>query len=450
MPFINSALILTALISASSAQWACDGSKIYDNVTATTDNGLVFDVYPCNNNVPGYGGNLGVINQSNTFDECINTCSEHRSNNWQPCAAVLWAFREKDCWLLDSTFNSTDQLIPVITGHSAQVKELSVFERSAFSCPYTNGTNHPTTNGLGFTVYCESEVLGHDLAPGTTANGTTIPYHIHAESFDACMDYCATMRPKCYGVTYSESAYGGWWNCFPKDFGTTVGAISTFNASLNASHSALAVFPSADPECVPSGNFTTSEVDFDIMCDASVDGNFTSAVYKPDLISCVDACATDNTCVAAQYDYLADAGYENCYLLSFAQLNSSQPDWRLARRLNSTGHVVTSASDITSTASEESGSSSRSKAWIAGAVVGVLAGVAIVVAMFWWYRRSRRQASQGWGSRQKQSGMSELDTRPNGRRELDADFTERKEAPDTERKELDARQARAVATELPG
>lgn len=312
------------------------------------------------------------------------------------------------------------------TSHTAFVSDLSLFQDRDVSC--TNGQK-AASNNLTFEVFCGRDVdRGNHITPWTAVNGTT---DHHSDTLDDCMEFCATMRPKCYGVTYNPGLTGGYVNCYPKGADATT---DTFT-DIADTQVALAQFASDfNTSCSP-GNYTAAAADkamFSMTCDATADGRNISTVYAASFGDCMDICATysesSSFCNAVNYQPNGDDGYENCYLLADGQSNGTRSSWRTALRIDSTGRQVDGSSGATS----KSGSSS--KAWIAGPVVGVIAAVAILLgAYFWW----RKRQSKNKGTRQ-----GSILKKPRWRKpeELDANFTERKE--------LNAQQN--FSAELPG
>lgn len=377
------------------------------------------------------------------FTDCLNACSDFPFTNG-PCVAAVYGFAtDKECWMTNSTLNSTSQLKPDNNTHTALVHDLSIFQNLDMTCPFDNDTTHATPNGLNFDVYCDSDSSGNDLTPGSTINGSAITAHYHANSLVECMDYCSTMRPKCFGVTWNPLMIGGYWNCYPK-ISKAMGNI----VYSNISHFALAQFDTAFNTTCSPGTVTTSSKDtFNMTCDVGASGDIISSVYETNFEDCIDACASytpEDTsgrhCVAASYEPDGADGYENCYLMASAHTNGTRPNWRLAQLLDSSGQTVPASNGANST-----GGGGGSKAWIAGPVIGALAAIALAVGGFLWYRK-RHSSSKGENSwqQQRQPIMGELgDSRwRDDRGELDANFTERKE--------LEARHARAKAMELPG
>jgi hypothetical protein len=167
--------------------------------------------------------------------------------------------------------------------HIAVLPDPLQFDNIDRKCPYANATIR-TVNGLGFQVHCNREPFslqaGYILTPGSSINGTAIPANVHTDSFDDCMQFCATMRPTCYGVSFFPRK---WANCFPLLRG--VADVRHMSAS-NRSHVALAQLESLDTSCAGGTTFAgagDTRTTFDVSCDNSANGTFTSSVFTQSL-----------------------------------------------------------------------------------------------------------------------------------------------------------------------
>lgn len=344
---------------------------------------------------------------------------------------MVYSLSGNHCYLVNSSLNSADVLVYNEDVYTALVTDLSPFQKLDTACPYTNTSTQTTPNGLEFEVFCDRDASGNDITPWVAVNGS---YDHHSDSLDDCMQYCSTMSPKCYGVTFNPSMNLGYRNCYPKGVG--VGA-DTFVSNAN-SHTALAIFDSnPSTVCDPDGRYPASnEIVFNTSCDVVTDGQNISTLHSPSFNNCMEACATyappqDQTggdCVAVLFQPDGADGYENCYLKATARSQVPRSAWRLGVRLDSTGQPVPGASGDSNSTSNNGGGS---KAWIAGPVVGAVAAVAVFLGVCFWCRKRRSR-----------KGLGQPKTKPRSRKsaELDANLTERKE--------LEARQP--LATELPG
>ncbi|KPI34674.1 uncharacterized protein AB675_67 [Cyphellophora attinorum] len=192
-------------------------------------------------------------------------------------------------------------------------------------------------------------------------------------------------------------------------------------SASNRSHVALAQLESLDTSCAGGTTFAgagDTRTTFNVSCDNSANGTFTSSVFSQRLPECLGACAntTSDECAAVSFDATGDDGYENCYMMSNAHNNGSRPFWRLAQRNDDGSGQAASSNSGDDETKDTGGAGNGSKAWIAGPVVGSLAAVAALVFAAWWWRRRRGHTSE-----------KQLANGSHRRSELDANFTERKE-----------------------
>lgn len=136
---------------------------------------------------------------------------------------------------------------------------------------------------------------------------------------------------------------------------------------------------------------TANNKGFNKRCKQSIDGDVIGQTHTASLESCVDYCATfvngSQSCTAVRHQPNADDGWENCYLQAPAQFfSASRSDYNmalLATQLNTTNSSSSSSSSNTD-------AESSSKAWIAGAVVGPLAAIGLLVGGFFWLQKKKR------------------------------------------------------------
>jgi len=228
---------------------------------------------------------------------------------------------------------------------------------------------------MEYRVYCGLDFYGSDIDAG---------YHpLHTRSLDECMDFCSRGNPLCLGIAYNPDLQRGYHNCYLKGRSDT----SAMRAQPWVMHSTVVELPLPNATCNP-GNFTFgNEKIFSTICGYDSDGRGLLDLHTPDLGACMDSCANyvngTQSCVAAVYNPDATLGFENCYLKSsLGQVYSHT----LTHFASVVGNVTGSDSGNgtatgTGTGPSDSGddsSSSSSKAWIAGAVVGPLAGVGLI------------------------------------------------------------------------
>jgi hypothetical protein len=105
--------------------------------------------------------------------------------------------------------------------------------------------------------------------------------------------------------------------------------------------------------------------------------NFTS-IHETSIYTCIDACSkqTSQRCKAVVFDDSMLKGYENCYLLN----STGSPN----KGTNATFAVLTEYRHL----DQSPNINDKSKAWIAGPVIGVVAFLVLVaIAILYWHRR---------------------------------------------------------------
>lgn len=235
------------------------------------------------------------------------------------------------------------------------------------TCPYQNSSFIETSDGLPFHIVCDQDMAGWgDYLPWG------FDYRPHTDTMSECMELCSHAHPLCLGVSWNSDLRNGFGNCYLKNAQN-----GTLARSTSHTHSGLVKLPAIDSCDVPIhlGQILTNDRTFQLMnCTGpAVRDNITS-VYKANYTGCIEECATyngtnSNICTGVLYDNSFDDGFENCYLLN-GTIEEFIP-------LNSTYARLVS----------DNSSSSDSKAWIAGPVVGAVAAVTIVALGYWWWRR---------------------------------------------------------------
>lgn len=214
------------------------------------------------------------------------------------------------------------------------------------------------------------------------------------------MKICSEGHPLCYGVVFNPDLQSGSHNCYPKSANIS----QKLTNSPWVMHAALAQI-SYNTTC-DAGTYvtTSSHKAFDRLCDQTADGEVIGQIHTSDFSTCIDYCSTyvngNQSCSTAVYQPTAADQYENCYLKSSAQYIYSRTGYNFATLAN--GKV--NATNTTNSPSSTGGSgisvpsstfsnknSDSSKAWIAGAVIGPLAAVAILVGVIIGRRRRRNR-----------------------------------------------------------
>lgn len=146
--------------------------------------------------------------------------------------------------------------------------------------------------------------------------------------------------------------------------------------------------------------------------------------YEVSIQDCTNKCTLsgDGSCLGIVYDTQLTNGWENCSLKNATAPMVNSTSGSTVALLNSESNTPPGSS--TASASGGGGSSPKSKAWIAGPIIGIVAAVATLIAAWQWARRkkSRRQAA-GLGPQNQWYYYTA------GKVELDVDGKERRPAP---------------------
>lgn len=352
----------------------------------TTPSGLNFTVQ-CGLNVAFYDIRKGG-DPSNSVEDCMEQCAMS-----QPlCYAVAYDYALKKCFrkkreALDKS--------PKVNGplHYA-IAQQSQLESLETGCPLPDQSTFTTSVGMNFTIHCDR----NDSADEPLLNGLAHP-QARAETFEDCIEWCATSRPRCLGVVWNPDLEYGFNNCFPKASGDEE-FLEVPNAAV---HVALAVdIPPGNTSCTDTEEHkATNGKTFRIECSREIPGTIREAHHTSSLEECIDDCAeykndTGPACALALYDGTGVEGYQNCLLKSWELANKEPvPESAYALAvLTSNGTDGGSSTDTSRSAvdgSDEPVDNGRSKAWIGGAVVGTVAGIAVIVALVVFFLRKRRK-----------------------------------------------------------
>jgi hypothetical protein len=314
---------------------------------------------------------------------------------------IRYNINDGTCWMKNASILTATTASTSDT-HSALTTNFQI--STDISCPYTNGTDQTTSDGMKFQILCGQNMPLNDYCPigspkPQRADGLC-PYH--AESLSDCMQICATSAPLCKAVVWNPDMTGGYGNCYPKTDVSPANYAAISNAPPEA-HMAVAInIPTLDESCT---NGTTTKAsngaDFEISCNDNRASNDIQQVHAENITACLDACSTFNNstagkCSGAMYDSTMASGWRNCWLKSVEGTKQTVLGNVFALKTGTSSGSgesgnVGGVSD--SGASEPSSDSSTSKAWVAGAVIGPLVGVALIGLTVWYFRR-RRATSQ--------------------------------------------------------
>ncbi|KAL4945558.1 hypothetical protein BDV06DRAFT_184516 [Aspergillus oleicola] len=342
----------------------------------TAPNSLNFTTH-CDHNIVRAVYGPGEPTQD-SFTNCMNDCSVRSG----PCYGIAYTKRNSTCWLLTSEDDSTEDNLIDDTTTDVALAPASQYEAYDSACPYANQSVRTTEVGLSFTIQCSTDMapFGH-YCPWSLVQSPWCK--MHTATIDECIELCAQARPLCRAVSWSPDMGDGFGNCYLKD---TVGTLVTGNHPTHLIHSALAEIPEADRSC-PQDYYTStadesSRQQFSVDCFQTRSGTTNiTAHHQTDANQCMDDCALDPECEGMVFDTTMASGYENCQLLSDIGSEVANPN-------------ITFAQVIDIESNEPESSSSSSKAWIAGPVVGGVVAVVVVIVGIWFWRRRRNRRAQ--------------------------------------------------------
>lgn len=400
-----------------SAVWllrSCKGAC--SNGTYTSAIGLSFTVH-CSYDLLAHDTyNTSGANITDCMEQCSLT--QPRWNYFGVCSKVVYDPTRGKCFFKNETqvssFTAADLTYSTANVDTAiaDPAQLAVSTVST-SCPYTNESVHNATNGYPFQIECGMDIVGYDFSDDTSQN----PYYAwhHASSLQDCIDWCAKGKPLCFGVAYNADMTLGYRNCYPKsqNVSTHVNAPTT-NLQRAILHASVGQINYDKASCSTGVYNATGGKSYGLTCNTLVVGDNIGLVHQDTFDKCIDYCSTyqngSQACTIALYQPSASDGYQNCYLKAPTgnYQHYSQDGYHFAV-LASSGLVATSNSTASSNAKKASGRSS--KAWVAGAVIGPLVAIALIIGSLLWMRKRR----QGEQMTQNQHGpVSEIDA-ANGR-----------------------------------
>ncbi|KAF2101666.1 hypothetical protein NA57DRAFT_53617 [Rhizodiscina lignyota] len=371
--------------------------------TYQTISGLDFDMY-CGQNQPFWdlvpqAGGAAITTTENTMEDCMDRCATERPL----CFGVAFNFDAGVCWFKNDTFtylpsaasNSSDTNLAV-----ARNSELQPYDTA---CPFKNGTVQEE-NGLNFTIHCNQDIVGADYCPWASPALNCL---FHATSLQNCMDLCTKAQDLCEGVAYNPGMENGYGNCYAK-YNISNGYVPTGPApganGRPVIHAAVAHMPTIKEVCKENQVITSENgTGYTLSCNQNQPGNDLSQFHAATIQDCVSACEEYSLgkCVGVILDTEMKNGFQNCYLKSGigSPLPNSQ-GYVLALQGGTVSSSSSSSSSPssssptsppTTTPSSSSGGGSSSKAWIAGPVIGGIAALGLVGALFWFLGRRRRR-----------------------------------------------------------
>jgi hypothetical protein len=308
---------------------------------------------------------------------------------------VAYNVNDRRCW--QKMGNSSAADIEESANTIMAFTDPEIWESRSKDCPFANNTIQTDDNGLSYHVLCGSRQQGDNFDP--TIRPAYQPFH--ADTILECMNYCSAGDPFCNGILYSEGFDIGYHNCWAKAENYTEGSVVPDEGATTA----YALRPAVNSSCSSTQYSVASDATFNVTCDMSATGPNIETQHAANLEECLSLCAdfqpeTGNSrCNVVAYNPDSSAGWLNCYLKDAYRESSNEAGWHMAVL------AATSADDIVSdepstgtpggsgdgTAGGDSGDNdSSSSAWIAGAVVGPVAGLAMIGGLVFWWRRRKR------------------------------------------------------------
>lgn len=343
-------------------------------------------------------------------------CMEHCSRYWgdgEGCYGVVWREDEK-CWIRNSNTTVSGVVESTDGTHSALVGP-DTYDKIDTACPGADLSTHTIDGlpGLGYTLQCDKVIAGFttcwsgDPKPCWDAQhlGGFFVGFFHTKTLDECVRICAGQSPLCKAVSWNPDYSIGFANCWPKT-GWSDNALATPSAKNGVIHSVtITSVDRIDTDCPSQSTYTTtSNRRFDVHCGQLNEGTNITQVHTQNMTACMDSCATTDKCVGVVFDSTLQNGFNNCYLQNTTSTISEKASASFAALLASSIPSSTPEHPNSGSASSDS----ESKAWIAGPVVGGLAGLAILAGAFLWWRRRQKSTAT---AREKHGGV-QYDTAP--------------------------------------
>lgn len=325
------------------------------------------------------------------MQDCIDHCSRFWGNR-EGCYGVVWVETNNNCWLRNSTVSTTN--LKVEEGCNSAIISEGQMNGYDTKCPYPDASIQTLSgvDSLGYTVNCNKVISGFDECFSGVPKPCTQPYFgfHHTESLEQCLRICVDSHPLCKAVSWSPDLKIGFANCWLKTGFPTDGLPSPPN-NAGVLHSATVTrIDPVDRTCPSDKSYVSAQGNkkFDINCGQVNTGTNITSMHVQNLTSCMDACAQSNqNCIGVVFDSTLQGGFENCYLQNTTSTMSEQASATYAA-LNGSGAPASS-----STSSADSSSSTlnsvKSKAWIAGPVLGGIAAL-LLLALLTLYLKKRK------------------------------------------------------------
>lgn len=371
----------------------------------SSKNGLNFTVY-CDINNPFNDAFTPAVPNIANKEDCMELCSRYWGNG-EGCFGVVFVPSKGNCWIRNSTTSSAS-FTPEVGTFSALLTNTNEMTGYSTACPNADLSVNTLSgvDGLQYTTNCGKVINGQDLCfSGYPCLDNPFYGYYHTETMEECLRICVDSHPLCRAVSWNPGLQIGFANCWLKT-GFPGDAIVDPRTNMGVLHSAtITQVDPIDRNCPSSKTYSaTGNKNFDIHCGQLNQGSNITQIHTQNVTACMDACAaSDKNCVGILFDSTLAGGFNNCYLQNTTSVISDQASATYAVLSNtvlpsssaSAGSGSNSGSSGNNSNSSDSSSSSSggSKAWIAGPVVGGLAGLAIIgFAIFFWRRRKADKA----------------------------------------------------------
>ncbi|KAF2748341.1 hypothetical protein M011DRAFT_400416, partial [Sporormia fimetaria CBS 119925] len=368
----------------------------------TSKNGLQFETY-CNE---GFGlwysellGNRAPDAEVKDVEECMELCSRFGDEQGREACFGLVLSEGKNGWWDCYLKNSNTSLADRRPGFQYQVAFVVREDMAPVDsdCPAPDSSTQQIGD-LSYTVHCGKTIPAEDVCWKGYASCGAPPYagFYHAETLEECVQFCADEIPLCKAVVWDPTMKGGFANCWPKsDVPTTLDD----SGSDMITHVATINMGTIDSSCPEESMYTApGDQKFEIQCGKTNKGTSMSALHADSVTECMDGCAGEKKCTGVVFEPAMNRGYRNCHLHNstnvvddnsgamYAALTEAGPP------TNEEGSPTNDEGESNNTAEGDNASTTKpttaSQAWIAGAVVGPVFGVALVgFVVFWWRRR---------------------------------------------------------------
>ncbi|KZM20546.1 uncharacterized protein EKO05_0011108 [Ascochyta rabiei] len=372
-----------------------DGAVCPDGYTSK--NGMNFTTY-CKTNNPSNDA-YGPF-ASPSMADCMEHCSRYWGDS-EGCYGIVWR-EDNKCWIRNSTTSVAGVKDSTDGTHSALVAP-NTYAKISTTCPEADLSTHTLDGvpGLGYTVHCNKVI---DSTFDTCWSGYPKPcwdaQHLdghfigfyHTETLEECVRICTDQSPLCKAVSWNPGYEIGFANCWPKS-GFSDNDMSTPSTKNGILHTVtITSFDSVDADCPSSQDYTArGNTNFKIHCGQLNEGTNITSIHTQNITSCMDSCATTDKCVGVVFDSTLQNGFSNCYLQNTTSTISNKASATFAA-LSGSSVPSSSSSSTPGNPNPSPSDDSGSKAWIAGPVVGGLAGLAIIGgAIFLWRRRKNAQ-----------------------------------------------------------